>query len=71
MTIVNVVLIIFFFLIGFKPSNESISVSAISNQDRSKSLALDSNENTVYKNHKAKETNQLGDKKVRITDLTS
>ena len=71
MTIVNVVLIIIFFLIGFKPSNESISVSAISNQDCLKSLSLDWNENTVYKNHKAKETNQLGDKKVRIIDLTS
>ena len=71
MTIVNVVLIIIFFLIGFKPSNESISVSAISNQDCSKSLALDSNENTIYKNQKAKETNQLGDKRVRIIVLTS
>ena len=70
MTIVTVVLIIFF-LIGFKPSTESISVSAISNHDCSKSLTLYSNENTIYKNHKAKETNQLGDKRVRIIVLTS
>ena len=67
MTIVTVVLIIVFNT-GFKPSNESISASAIPNQDCSKSLALDSNENTIYKNHKAKETNQLGDKKVRVID---